>query len=81
LKLLKNWDFNVILALSVKTTFGVNLVKRKHVVIQIVMVNILLLAKELARKVKLLLLKPGKVSRRALLLLVFHALLLRDTQL
>lgn len=67
--------------LSAKTIFGKNLIKRKPVAILIVMVNTLLLEKELARKAKLLLLKPGKVSRRVLLLLVFHALPLRDIQL
>ena len=67
--------------LSVKTIFGKNLIKRKPVVTLIAMDSTLLLAKELARKAKLLLLKPGKVSRRVLLLLVFHALPLRDIQL
>jgi hypothetical protein len=81
LKLLKSWDLNVILALSVKTIFGKNLIKRKLVVILIAMVSTLLLAKELARKEKLLLLKLGKVLKRVLLLLVFHALPLRDIQL
>jgi hypothetical protein len=81
LKLLKSWDLNVILALSVKTIFGKNLIKRKPVVILIAMVSTLLLAKELARKAKLLLPKLGKVLKRVLLLLVFHAPPLRDIQL
>ena len=67
--------------LFVKTIFGKNLTKRKPAVTLIAMDSTLLLAKELARKAKLLLLKPGKVSRRVLLLLVFHALPLRDIQL
>ena len=71
----------MILALSVKTIFGKNLIKRKLVVILIAMVSTLLLAKELARKEKLLLLKLGKVLKRVLLLLVFHALPSRDIQL
>ena len=71
----------MILALSVKTIFGKNLIKRKPVVILIAMVSTLLLAKELARKAKSLLPKLGKVLKRVLLLLVFHALPLRDIQL
>ena len=71
----------MILALSVKTIFGKNLIKRKPVVILIAMVSTLLLAKELARKAKLLLPKLGKVLKRVLLLLVFHAPPLRDIQL
>ena len=67
--------------LSVKTIFGKNLIKRKPVVILIAMVSTLLLAKELARKAKLLLPKLGKVLKRVLLLLVFHALPSRDIQL
>ena len=71
----------MILVLSVKTIFGKNLIKRKLVVILIAMVSTLLLAKELARKEKLLLLKLGKVLKRVLLQLVFHALPSRDIQL
>ena len=71
----------MILVLSVKTIFGKKLIKRKPVVILIAMVNTLLSAKELARKAKSLLLKLGKVLKRVLLLLVFHAPPLRDIQL
>jgi len=81
LKLLKSWDLNVIPVLSVKTIFGKNLIKRKPVVTLIAMDSTLLLAKELARKAKLLLLRLGKDSKRALQLLVFLALPLRDIQL
>jgi hypothetical protein len=71
----------VITVLSVKTIIGKNLTKKKPAVILIVMVSTLLLEKESVRKAKLLLLKLGKVLSRVLQLLVFHALLLRDTQL
>ena len=71
----------MITVLSVKTIIGKNLIKKKPVVILIVMVSTLLLEKESVRKAKLLLLKLGKVLSRVLQLLVFHALLLRDTQL
>jgi hypothetical protein len=81
LKLLKSWDLNVIPVLSVKIIIGKNPIKRKPVVILIAMVSTLLLAKELARKAKLLLPKLGKVLKRVLLLLVFHALPSRDIQL
>ena len=67
--------------LSVKTIFGKNLIKRKPVVTLIAMDSTLLLAKELARKAKLLLLRLGKDSKRASQLLVFLALPLRDIQL
>jgi len=81
LKLLKSWDLNVIPVLSVKTIFGKNLIKRKPVVTLIAMDSTLLLAKELARKARLLLLRLGKDSKRASQLLVFLALPLRDIQL
>ena len=67
--------------LSVKTIFGKNLIKRKPAVTLIAMDSTLLLAKELARKAKLLLLRLGKDLKRASLLLVFLALPLRDIQL
>ena len=67
--------------LSVKTIFGKNLIKRKPVVTLIAMDSTLLLAKELARKARLLLLRLGKDSKRASQLLVFLALPLRDIQL
>ena len=67
--------------LSVKTIFGKNLIKRKPVVTLIAMDSTLLLAKELARKAKLLLLRLGKDLKRASQLLVFLALPLRDIQL
>ena len=71
----------MILVLSVKTIFGKNLIKRKPAVTLIAMDSTLLLAKELARKVRLLLLRLGKDSKRASQLLVFLALPLRDIQL
>ena len=67
--------------LSVKTIFGKNLIKRKPAVTLIAMDSTLLLAKELARKARLLLLRLGKDSKRASQLLVFLALPLRDIQL
>ena len=67
--------------LSVKTIFGKNLIKRKPVVTLIAMDSTLLLAKELARKARLLLLRLGKDLKRASHLLVFLALPLRDIQL
>ena len=67
--------------LFVKTIFGKNLTKRKPAVTLIAMDSTLLLAKELARKAKLLLLRLGKDLKRASLLLVFLALPLRDIQL
>ena len=67
--------------LFVKTIFGKNLIKRKPAVTLIAMDSTLLLAKELARKAKLLLLRLGKDLKRASQLLVFRALPLRDIQL